>query len=81
MDEQTLAYLRRVDELANSGAVFVVKLDGGREDSGNSRRYTVAATGGPLGPNEAFRQDGDILNDLLEQAIAHFLAYTESRTA
>lgn len=72
MDEQTLAYLRRIDDLTRSGTVCVIKLDGGRLTPGDPGRYTVVISGGPLDGH--FRKDGEVLDDLLAEAIAYYEA-------
>jgi hypothetical protein len=73
MDEQSLVLLRRIDLLARSGATFVVKIDGQREAAGNPRRYTVLVSGDVLGPEGGFRKDGEALNELLAEAIEHYV--------
>ncbi len=60
-----------LEEMANEGAVVVVKIDGQRNGDADNGRYTVVVSGGPLG-EDFFRTDAGVLEEALAKAILYY---------
>jgi hypothetical protein len=62
----------KLREVAQDGAVFVIKIDGGRILSGEPSIYTVVISGGSLAVENFHRRDGSDLEELIKAALDHY---------
>ncbi len=60
-----------VEAMAAEGAIVLIKIDGQRQGPGDSGRYTILVSGGPLG-EDFFRRDTPVLEDGIALAIVYY---------
>lgn len=69
MSANAIYRFEELRHIADKGGVFVLKIDGERDQS---KSYSVVLTGGGLGDNEYFHRDGGDLKELIDDAISHY---------
>ncbi len=60
-----------LEQMANEGAIVVGKIDVGRQEPGDSGRYTVVISGGLLG-DDYFRRDSVSLSSAVSDGILFY---------
>lgn len=66
------AFFNDLQEIANEGAVVVVKLDGLRKTDGDPKMFSLVISGGRLKDDDFFRKDSADFVSLLEDGIGFY---------
>lgn len=72
MKKMIINQLEELEYMAKSGAIVVLKMDGDRFSQGDAKLFTLMISGGNLGADDFFRQDGESLSEVIGEGLGYY---------